>query len=41
VLVSDACTNTGPDFIQEATIWNVKTVFGWVTQTAALLKALK
>jgi ureidoacrylate peracid hydrolase len=40
VLVSDACNNTGPDFIQEATIWNVTSVFGWVTTTENLLKAL-
>jgi ureidoacrylate peracid hydrolase len=40
VLVSDACNNTGPDFIQEATIWNVASVFGWVTTTENLIKAL-
>jgi ureidoacrylate peracid hydrolase len=41
VLVSDACGNTGPDYIQEATIWNVSSVFGWVTTSEALIKALK
>jgi ureidoacrylate peracid hydrolase len=41
VLVSDACANTGPDYIQEATIWNIKSVFGWVTSSDELLKALK
>ena len=40
VLVSDACGNTGPDFIQEATIWNVTSVFGWVTATDDLTKAI-
>jgi ureidoacrylate peracid hydrolase len=40
VLVSDACRNTGPDFIQEATIWNVTSVFGWVTTTNNLVEAL-
>ena len=40
VLVSDACGNTGPDFIQDATIWNVTSVFGWVTTTMDLLKSL-
>jgi len=40
VLVSDACGNTGPDFIQEATIWNVTSVFGWVTTSNDLIEAL-
>jgi ureidoacrylate peracid hydrolase len=41
VLVSDACTNTGPDFIQSSTIWTITNVFGWVTKTDALVKAFK
>ncbi len=41
VLVRDACGNTGPDSVQEATIWNVKSAFGWVTTADELLKALK
>jgi ureidoacrylate peracid hydrolase len=41
VLVSDGCGNIGPDFTQEATIWNVGHVFGWVVETEALEKALK
>jgi ureidoacrylate peracid hydrolase len=41
VLVSDGCGNIGPDFTQEATIWNVNHVFGWVTDTAELEKVLK
>jgi len=40
VLVSDACGNIGPDFIQEATVWNVTSVFGWVTTSDDLVKAL-
>lgn len=40
VLVSDACGNTGPDFIQDATIWNVTSVFGWVTTSDDLIEAL-
>ncbi len=40
LLVSDACGNTGPDYIQEATIWNVSRVFGWVTTSDDLVKAL-
>ena len=40
VLVSDGCGNMGPDFTQEATIWNVSKVFGWVTTSGNLIKAL-
>ena len=39
VLVGDACGNTGPAFIQNATIWNVTSVFGWVTTTIDFLKS--
>ena len=41
VLVSDGCGNTGPDYIQDATIWNVTSVFGWVTRADDLIQALK
>jgi len=41
VLVSDACGNTGPDYLQDATVWNVTSVFGWVTTTENLTKAMK
>ena len=41
VLVSDGCGNAGPDFTQEATIWNVTRVFGWVTTSDDLIAALK
>ncbi|MFC1867493.1 cysteine hydrolase family protein [Thermodesulfobacteriota bacterium] len=40
VLVSDATVNNGPPFMQEATIFNVKLCFGWVTDTDSLLKTL-
>ncbi len=40
ILVGDGCGNTGPDFIQEATTWNVSHVFGWVTTSDDLVKAL-
>jgi len=40
ILVSDACGNIGPDFIQEATVWNVANVFGWVTTSEELVQAL-
>jgi ureidoacrylate peracid hydrolase len=41
VMVSDGCGNRGPAFIQEATIYNVSSVFGWVTTSDELIKALK
>jgi len=41
LLVSDACGNTGPDFVQDATIWNIQSVFGWVTTAADLINSLK
>ena len=41
VLVSDGCGHAGPDFTQQATIWNVSEVFGWVTTSDDLIKALK
>ena len=41
VMVSDGCGNIGPDYTQQATIWNVSGVFGWVTTCDDLIKALK
>lgn len=41
ILVSDATANTGPPFMQEATIFNVKHVYGWVTTTENIIKALE
>ena len=41
VLVSDGCGNTGPDYTQKATLWNVTSVFGWVTTADNLIKSLK
>jgi ureidoacrylate peracid hydrolase len=40
ILVSDGCGNAGPDSTQEATLWNVATVFGWVTTSGDLAKAV-
>jgi ureidoacrylate peracid hydrolase len=40
ILVSDACGNIGPELTQEATIWNVTEVFGWVTTSEDLVKTL-
>jgi ureidoacrylate peracid hydrolase len=41
ILVSDGCGNAGTDSTQEATLWNVATVFGWVTTSGELAKALR
>jgi|LSQX01.1.fsa_nt_gb ureidoacrylate peracid hydrolase len=30
ILIEDACGNAGPGFTQEATVWNVENLFGWV-----------
>lgn len=40
ILVFDAVDNAGPDFTQQATIWNVETLFGWVIDTPSLLEGL-
>jgi ureidoacrylate peracid hydrolase len=39
VLVRDACYQAGPDFIQEATIYNVERFFGWTTSLADISAA--
>lgn len=41
VLITDGCGNAGPDYTQEATIWNVSTLFGWVTTSTEFVNALK
>lgn len=40
ILVSDATSQIGPDTMQDATISNVLSNFGWVTTSEKLLKAL-
>ena len=40
ILVSDAVDNVGPEFTQQATLWNVETLFGWVIDTKGLLEGL-
>lgn len=41
VLVTDCCATSSPDFCTEATIWNVKKCFGFVTDTDGVLKGLE
>lgn len=40
VMVEDCCGTSSPDFCAEATVWNVKKCFGFVTDSAAILSAL-
>jgi nicotinamidase-related amidase len=40
LLVSDCCATTSPDFCTEATVWNVKKCFGFVTDSNAIIAAL-
>lgn len=40
ILVEDCCATTSPDFCTEATVWNVKKCFGFVTGSEAILEGL-
>ena len=40
ILISDAAASGGPPFMQEATISNVKSCFGWVTTSENIIKVL-
>ena len=40
VLVRDACGNIGADYLQDATISNVQSAFGWVTTTTDIVNSL-
>lgn len=41
ILVSDAVSQIGPSLTQEATLFNVKSTFGWVTTSENLLGCIK
>ena len=41
VLVSDATMNTGPPFVKEATFFNIKLNYGWLTATEKVLNMFK
>ena len=41
VLVEDCCGTTAPDFCVQATLWNIKKCFGFVTQSEALGDAVR
>lgn len=40
VLLEDCCATTSPEFCSQATIWNVKKCFGFVSNSPAVLDAL-
>jgi nicotinamidase-related amidase len=40
ILVEDCCGTTSPAFCTEATVWNVKKCFGFVTDSTAILNTL-
>lgn len=40
ILVEDCCGTTSPQFCTEATVWNVKKCFGFVTDSAAVVASL-
>jgi ureidoacrylate peracid hydrolase len=40
ILVTDATNNAGPPATQEATLWNVEAVFGWVATTDDVIGAI-
>jgi nicotinamidase-related amidase len=40
ILVEDCCATSSPDFCREATIWNVKRCFGFVTDSTTIIDAL-
>lgn len=41
ILISDAAATGGPLPVHEATIWNVKECYGWVTTTENIIKAME
>lgn len=41
ILISDATANVGPTFMQDATIFNVKLCYGWVTTSENFVKAIQ
>lgn len=41
VLVEDAVQQSGPDFVQKASVYSIETFLGWVTDTDTLCNALE
>jgi ureidoacrylate peracid hydrolase len=40
ILVEDACGSMGPDFTQDATVFNINAVFGWVIKSRDIIKLM-
>jgi biuret amidohydrolase len=40
ILVEDCCATSSPDFCKEATVWNVKKCFGFVTDSTKIADAI-
>jgi len=40
ILVEDSTNNAGPPITQQATLWNVEALFGWVTSSSDIVKAM-
>jgi ureidoacrylate peracid hydrolase len=40
ILIEDAVHTSSPDFVRQATLWNVEHIFGWVTQSKDVLAIL-
>lgn len=40
MLLEDATHHAGPQYLKDATVWNILTFFGWVTTTEAFEQAL-
>jgi ureidoacrylate peracid hydrolase len=41
ILISDAASPLGPPFTQDATVFNIQSIFGWVTSSEKLLSAIR
>ncbi len=41
ILVSDAVSQKGSGLMQEATIWNTQSIFGWVTTSENILQSIR
>jgi ureidoacrylate peracid hydrolase len=41
LLLEDATHHAGPSYLKDATLWNVQTFFGWVSDTASFSAALR
>ena len=40
ILIADGTNNAGPPVTQQATLWNVEALFGWVTTTDSITEAM-